>query len=111
MELHSPQKGASYMQNIITWLLALIQYRNEVIKYLSILLFGKNYHPKPEKCTDKKYTKLSVDPLPLFEKTAPTKIYDCNSLIAERNIKPVKSRSGKTVPVDTVCPYCGATHK
>ena len=61
------------MQNIITWLLVLIQYQNEVIKYLSILLFGKNYHPKPEKCTDKKYTKLSVDPLPLFEKPAPTK--------------------------------------
>ena len=99
------------MQNIITQLLALIQYRNEVIKYLSILLFGKNYHPKPEKCTDKKYTKLSVDPLPLFEKPAPTKIYDCNSPIAERNLKPVKSRGGKTVPVDTVCPYCGATHK
>ncbi len=33
------------MQNIITWLLVLIQYQNEVIKYLSILLFGKNYHP------------------------------------------------------------------
>lgn len=99
------------MQNIITWLLVLIQYQNEVIKYLSILLFGKNYHPKPEKCTDKKYTKLSVDPLPLFEKPAPTKIYDCNSLIAERNIKPVKSRGGKIVPVDTVCPYCGAAHE
>ena len=99
------------MQNIITWLLVLIQYQNEVIKYLSIMLFGKNYHPKSEKCTDKKYTKLSVDPMPVFEKSAITKIYDCAVLIAERSIKPVKNRGGKVVPTDTVCPYCGASHE
>lgn len=99
------------MQNIITWLLVLIQYQNEVIKYLSIMLFGKNYHPKSEKCTDKKYTKLSVDPMPVFEKPAITKIYDSAALIAERSIKPVKNRGGKVVPADTVCPYCGASHE
>lgn len=99
------------MQNIITWLLVLIQYQNEVIKYLSIMLFGKNYHPKSEKCTDKKYTKLSVDPMPVFEKPAITQIYDCNELISSRNIKPVKSRGGKIVPADTICPYCGASHE
>jgi transcription elongation factor Elf1 len=99
------------MQNIITWLLVLIQYQNEVIKYLSIMLFGKNYHPKSEKCTDKKYTMLSVDHMPVFEKPAITKIYDSTALIAERSIKPVKNRGGKVVPADTVCPYCGASHE
>lgn len=99
------------MQNIISWLLILIQYQQQIINYLCVLVFGKGFNPKPDKCTDKKYIKLSVDPLPLLEKPKITKIYDCNELIAKNNIKPVKSRGGKAVPTDIVCPYCGATHE
>lgn len=106
---HKPE-GASYMPQIISHLLTIINYQAEVIKTLCILLFGKNFKPKPDKITDKKYLKLSVDPLPIFEKPKPTKIYDCDVLISQNNVKPVKSRGGNVVPSDTICPYCGAIH-
>ncbi len=99
------------MQNIISWLLILISYQQQVINCLCILLFGKNYKPKSKSCTYKPFTKLSVDPLPIFEKPKPNKIYDCNELIQSHRIKPVKSRGGRVVPVGIVCTYCGATHE
>ena len=61
-------EGASYMHKIITLLLVYIQYQSEVIKFLCVLVFGKNFKPKPDNPTDKKYLKLSVDPLPIFGK-------------------------------------------
>ena len=98
------------MQQIITCLLVLIQHQAQVITILCALLFSKGYHPKPEKCVDKKYAKLSVDPLPIFGKPTIQKIYDCAELIRAKNIRPIKRRGGKPIPADTVCPYCGATH-
>jgi len=99
------------MQEIIKYLLVLLQYQQQLISMLCTLLFGKNYKPKPEKCTDKKYVKLSVDPLPVFDKPEIKKIYDCTELIKSGNIKPVRRRKGKSVPTDVVCPYCGASHE
>jgi len=99
------------MQIIITHLLILIQYQAQVINALCILLFGKGFTPKPEKCTDKKYLKLSVDPMPIFSKPGIEKIYDCAELIKSKNIKPISRRGGKPVPSDVSCPYCGATHE
>jgi len=99
------------MQEIIKHLLVLLQWQSEVIRILCTLLFGKNYKPKPEKCTDKKYLKLSVDPLPIFGKPAIKQIYDCDELIKSKNIKPVRRRGGKSVRADTLCPYCGASHE
>jgi transposase-like protein/rubredoxin len=99
------------MQQIIICLLVIIQYQSQIINYLCVLLFGRNYKPKSEKCTDKKYLKLSVDPLPLFGKPKTEKIYDCNELIKTKGIKPVKRRSGKSVCTDVSCPYCGASHE
>jgi transposase-like protein/transcription elongation factor Elf1 len=98
------------MQQIIFYLLFLIQWQTQLINFLCVLLFGKNFKPKPEKCVDKKYAKLSVDPLPVFGKSAIEKIYDCSELIKTKNIKPVRRR-GKTVPTDISCPYCGASHE
>lgn len=90
------------MQNIISWLLILISYQQQVINCLCILLFGKNYKPKSKNCTYKPFTKLSVDPLPIFEKPKPNKIYDCNELIQSHGIKPVKICGGRVVPVGIV---------
>jgi transposase-like protein len=75
---------------------------------LCVLLFGKNYKPKVEKCTDKKYQKLMVDPLPVYGRPEIEKIYDCIELIKSGNIKPVGRRGGKSVPSEVSCPYCGA---
>ena len=81
------------MQKLIERLFYIIEVQKQIIIYLCFLAFGKNYKPpKPDKITDKKYLKLSVDPLPVFEKSAPKKIYDCALLIDENNIKPVRSR-------------------
>ena len=99
------------MQQIINHLLILIQHQTQIINILCILLFGKNYKPKTEKMTDKKYLKLSVDPLPTFGAPKIQKIYDCTELIKSRNIKPIKRRGGKLIPSDTICPYCGASHE
>ncbi len=100
------------MRKLIKQLFYIIEIQRQMIIYLCFLAFGKDYKsPKPDKITDKKYLKLSVDPLPVFEKPAVKKIYDCDELIAKNNIKPVKSRGGKVVPPNTVCPYCGAIHE
>ena len=96
------------MQQIIKYLLVLLQYQQQIINTLCILLFGKKYKPKPEECTEKKYLKLSVDPVPVFGKSEIEKIYDCAELIKSNNIKPVRRRKGRSVPVDVNCPYCGA---
>ena len=96
------------MQQTLTFLLVLLQYQQQIINTLCVLLFGRNYKPKPEKCTDKKYLKLSVDPLPVFGKPDIEKIYDCAELIKSGNISPVRHRGSKRVPNDLNCPYCGA---
>jgi len=99
------------MHEIIKHLLVLLQWQSQIIKILCTLLFGKSYTTTPEKCTDKKYLKLSVDPLPVFGKPEIKKIYDCDELIKSKNIKPIRRRGGKSVPTDTSCPYCGASHE
>jgi len=105
------------MQNVIRWLLFYIEYQQQIISYLCVLVFGKGFTPKPEKCTDKKYLKLSVDPLPVFGKPKIEKLWDYMVLLKNyslkhgKDLKPVKNRGGKVVPADVACPYCGATHE
>ena len=102
------------MQQIISYLLVLLQMQSHIITCLCILLFGKRYKPKPEKCTDKKYAKLSVDPLPIFGQPPIKQIWQYASLLEEyqlkhgKELKPVKRRNGKTLPQEAICPYCGA---
>jgi len=98
------------MQQIITYLLVLLDHQAQMINMLLFLLFGKGFKPKPEKCTDKTYLKLSVDPLPIFGRSPIEKIYDSAELIRAKHIGPIRRRGGKSVPADCVCPYCGATH-
>jgi len=54
------------MLNIINHLLVVIKWQALVISYLCFFAFGKAYKPKAEKCVDKEFMKLSVDPLPIF---------------------------------------------
>ena len=102
------------MQQIITYLLVLTQFQAQIINILCVLLFGKGYTSKPEKCTDKKYAKLAVDPLPIFGEPPIKQIWQYTTLLEEyhqkhgKDLRPVRRRGGKTVPADAVCPYCGA---
>ena len=102
------------MQEIIKYLLHVIQVQKQVIYCLCFLAFGKNFKPKPEKCTDKKYLKLSVDPLPIFGEPPIRQVWEYTVLLEKYRLKhgkelePVKLRGGIPVPKEAVCPYCGA---
>ena len=98
------------MREIIVLLLAIIEAQKSVIAYLCILLFGKAAMPQVEKPNDKAYLKLQVDPLPIFGKPEIQKVYDCDVLIAERGIKPIRRCGSNQPPGDTACPYCGASY-
>ena len=104
------------MQQIITYLLSVIRFQTQIINLLCFLAFGKDYKPKTEKCTDKKYLKLSVDPLPVFGEPPIKQVWQYTVLLENylqeygKELKPVKRRGGKAVPENAVCPYCGAPH-
>ncbi|WLR41657.1 DDE-type integrase/transposase/recombinase [Bacillus carboniphilus] len=97
---------------IITYLLVLIKYQDQMIRTLLTLLLGKSVFEKStEKPVNKPYRKLQVDHLPIVE--IPEKL-DFNQLLAEhleskgKPLKPVKRRSGKPIPSSIQCPKCGA---
>jgi transposase-like protein len=108
MKLQHSHKGASYMQQIIKHLLIVIEYQKQVINILLHLIFGKKFSPKPEKCVDKKYSKMSVDPLPIFGKPKIQQLWNWQEIVKSKNIKPVRRRGDKVPPKEAVCPYCGA---
>jgi len=104
------------MREIITFLLTYIQLQAYIIKCLCVLLLGKNFKPKPEEQINKKYQRLTVDPLPIIGQLPVTKVYDYRQLMADykskygKALKPVNRRSKNIPPADLVCPYCGAPH-
>ena len=102
------------MQQIIEHLLVLIQLQSQIINYLCILVFGKGFKPKADKCVDKKFLKLTVDPLPLFGEPPIKQLWQYSALLENyyhnhgKELKPIKRRGKNTVPKEAVCPYCGA---
>ena len=105
------------MQQIINHLLILIKCQSQVITYLCFLAFGKAFKPKVEKCTDKKFMKLSVDPLPLFGQPPIQQIWQYTVLLENyrekhgKDLKPVRRRGDNVPPKEAVCTYCGAPHE
>jgi len=102
------------MQQMIRSLLLVVAFQSEVINMLCILLFGKGYKPKVDKCDDKNYRKLAVDPLPIFGNPPIEQKWQYTVLLENyrqkhgKDLKPVGRRGGVTVPADAVCPHCGA---
>jgi len=80
-----------------------------------LVFIAKNIPLKSPKydITSPKYNKLTVDKLPIIKK-----IEQLNYVLLleeyrvkhGKNLKPVKSRGGKSVPADSICPRCGAPH-
>ncbi|MGV3487363.1 MAG: IS6 family transposase [Tuberibacillus sp.] len=98
---------------IITYLLAIINYQEKIIRILLTLLIGKGLLDKPtEVPINKPYRKLQVDDLPII--VTPEKL-DFKHLLSEymiskgKPLKPVQRRSNSTpVPSSIKCPKCGA---
>lgn len=98
--------------------LILVEYLiflTDVIKYLLTLLLVKNLLKNlSDEPVKKKYQKLQVDELPIFE--VPEKL-DYKLLLNEyknkygKELTPVKPRKNKpTIPKDVICPKCRAPH-
>lgn len=102
------------MLNILNHLLLIIKWQEQIIQYLCVLVFGKSFKPKIEKRTDKKYMKLSVDPLPVFGEPPIKQRWQYAVLLTEyrdkygKELMPVRRRGGVVPPEDAVCPHCGA---
>lgn len=101
------------MYSIITVLVAYNQFLISQIHHLLIFI-AKNIPLKSKNdFLSTKYKKLTVDKLPVIKK--PEKL-NYILLLEEykkqhgKDLKPVKSRGGKTVSSDCVCPRCGAPH-
>ncbi|KEF37261.1 transposase [Schinkia azotoformans MEV2011] len=98
---------------IITYLLTLINYQEQVIRTLLTLLIGKSMFEEPKETpVNKPYRKLQVDDLPIIEQ--PEKL-DYRALLKEfqeakgKPLKPVQRRKNSTpVPMSMNCPKCGA---
>ena len=56
------------MLKLITFLLTVIEYQAQAIKMLMVLLISKPSKRNEDEPVRKKYQKLSVDELPIFEK-------------------------------------------
>jgi len=63
-----------------------------------------------------KYKKLTVDKLPLISKSNFIQKYCYKKLLKAfktkhgKDLSPIKSRGGKTVPSNVSCPHCKAPH-
>ncbi|MDR0490466.1 MAG: DDE-type integrase/transposase/recombinase [Oscillospiraceae bacterium] len=102
------------MLEIIKHLLVLLQWQAQVISFLCVLAFGKNFKPKVEKCIDKEFVKLTVDPLPIFGEPPVVQRWQYAELLEQyrlehgKELKPVNRRGGIVPPKEAVCPHCGA---
>lgn len=94
-----------------------ITVQEKIIMYLMVKLFGKEaLNLKREKPINKKYRKLKVDDMPIFEKIQK---YDYKQLLEEykqkhgKELKPVKYRknSKNITPENITCPCCNAPSK
>jgi hypothetical protein len=91
------------MPQIVFNLLVLIQFQYQIITSLCFLLFGKGFKPKLEKCTDKKYLKLIVDPLPIFGEPPIKQLWQYTDLLEKyrldhgKELRPVKHRRTQSI--------------
>ena len=103
------------MPTIITYLLDIIQYQNQQIRWL--VLFISKYIPLGQWAHDDihspKYQKFKTDILPTI---VPFIKQDWQFLLSYyewkygKKLNPVRRRNGKSIPEDTTCPRCGAIH-
>jgi transposase-like protein/ribosomal protein S27E len=104
------------MDSIITYLITYNQYLLNII--FQLVLFISKYIPLKQMAFDDsnspEYQKFKVDKLPKiirFEKVDYILLLEYYKYKYNKLIKPVQRRSGKSIPVKTTCPKCGAPHQ
>lgn len=100
------------MNSIISILVAYNQLLLAQINQL-LLFITKNIYLKSKThgIESPKYNKFTVDKLPViktFDKLDYKQLLQGYMSKHGKDLKPVKSRGGTSVPADTVCPRCGA---
>jgi transposase-like protein/ssDNA-binding Zn-finger/Zn-ribbon topoisomerase 1 len=103
------------LNSIISVLVAYNQFLLAQIHHL-LLFIVKNIPLKSPKhdITSPKYSKFTVDRLPLLVKPKIERTYDYKVLLnnfrihSGKELKPVKPRKGNITPPDVICPHCGA---
>lgn len=102
------------MDSIISVLILYNQFLLTQIHKL-LLFIAKNIPLKPKyDVTSPKYQKFTVDKLPVIKKYEQLNyllLLDDYKTKHGKELKPVKSRSGKAVDGTCVCPRCGAPHQ
>ncbi len=103
------------MASIITYLCWYNQYLLKIISYL--LNFIVKFIPLKQFIFDDanspNYQKFKTDKLPIikiFEKQDFRFLLEYYVWRYHKPLKPVSRHSGKSIPDDTICPRCGATH-
>ncbi len=103
------------MPTIITYLLDIIHYQNQQIRWL--VVFISKYIPLGQWAHDEihspKYQKFKTDILPVivpFVKQDWQFLIDYYEWKYGKKFKPVQRRNGKTIPEDVSCPLCDAPH-
>ena len=103
------------MNSIITYLLGVIQYQNQQIRWL--VLFIAKFIPLGQWAHDDthspKYQKFKTDKLPIiqtFIKHEWLFLLEYYQWRYKKPLKPVQRRNGQQIPQDTQCPRCGAPH-
>jgi transposase-like protein len=102
------------VNSIISYLLLYNQFLISTIRQL-VLFIVKNISLQDFKDNhfSPKYQKFTVDTVPIIKKL---ETLDYKTLLSEyktengKELKPVKSRGGKSVSSDAICPRCGAPH-
>lgn len=103
------------MNSIITYLLKVIQYQNQQIRWL--VLFIAKYIPIGQWAHDDihspKYQKFKTDKLPIiqtFIKQDWQFLLEYYKWKYKKVVAPVQNRSGDAISDNTFCPRCGAPH-
>jgi transposase-like protein/uncharacterized protein YbaR (Trm112 family) len=102
------------LNSIISILVAYNQFLlAQINQLLLFILKNINLKSKSRANLSPKYNKFTVDKLPVIK---PFNKLDYKHMLQEyqslhgKELKPIKSRSAVPVPVDIVCPRCGAPH-
>jgi transposase-like protein/rubredoxin len=109
-----PRKESVIVNSIISVLVAYNQFLISQIHQL-LLFIVKNIPLKSPKydITSPKYSKLTVDKLPVIKKLEPLNyilLLQDYKMNHGKDLKPINTRGKNAVPSDCICPRCGAPH-
>ena len=101
------------MSKIISFIINFLNRINKFIWkfiiFLSKFIKVDEVNHLSDKLDDVKYYLFNVDKHVIIKSLVKIEHKDYKQLIKGNNIKPVKRCNGKTITIDVMCPFCGAT--